>query len=172
MQDTVRADRSRRARLPVVGCWVRRQGEQRTGLVQETSIEADPPRARVHWKRNGGRDWVPAHELRSGFELGMEVQDVPASRVARSLGEGEVLENRTLGGRDQVLVEFPETGVRCWLPFERLRWVRGVRHAFLVPRQGAPGEAARYRLRSRWNCCPARSCRPACRTHPRSRRQL
>jgi SNF2 family DNA or RNA helicase len=78
----------------------------------------------------------------------MDVQDVPRSRTRRSLGEGEVIETRTLGGREQVLLELPTIGKRVWVPYEQIRHIRGVRSRFQNPRETPPGEAEKLRLRN------------------------
>ena len=78
----------------------------------------------------------------------MDVQDVPLSRTREPLGEGVVLDNRRIGERDQVLVEFPESGNRLWLPFENLRRIKGPRQRFELCETIEEGSAAeRFRLR-------------------------
>lgn len=78
----------------------------------------------------------------------MQVQHVPAHLGRPSLGVGEVVFTRCLGGHDQVLVEFWETGQRLWLPFQHLRMARGVEQRF---KQGIfasqEGDAENLRLR-------------------------
>lgn len=101
----------------------------------------------VQWMKPKSRAWVALSDIRCGFQIGMEVQDVPYSRVRRPLGEGQVIETRDLGGRDQVLVDFPASGQRIWMPYENLRQIMGVRHRFLVPKTGQVGDAERFRLR-------------------------
>ena len=44
-------------------------------------------------------------------------------------------------------MDFPETGTRVWLPYENLKQIRGVRHAFARPREPFRGDAERFRLR-------------------------
>ncbi|PNU18607.1 helicase, partial [Geothermobacter hydrogeniphilus] len=78
----------------------------------------------------------------------MDVVDVPFSRVRDSLGEGVTIDLRKIGSSEQVLVEFPETGRRHWLPYENLRHVRGVRHRFLTADTGSAGDVERFRLRN------------------------
>jgi len=131
--------------IPVVGSWVQPRAEERYGRVVGHEHRADGPLMHVQWLRPNAREWVPLSRLRNGFKLGMDVQDVPFSRVRRPLGEGQVVETRELGGRGQVLVEFPALGQRHWMPYETLKQIKGVRHRFLVPE---PGDAERFRLRS------------------------
>jgi len=137
------------ALTPVKGCIVRCSDLGGFGEVISHRIAGtDRVEAKVRWLKGSGPEWVDAEHLKSGFQLGMEVQDVPRSRVRISLGEGTVLENRSLGGRDQVLVEFAETGQRIWIPFQNLRFIRGVRHRFEAGQFGEPGNAERFRLRT------------------------
>lgn len=133
---------------PVPGCWVRLGKEDQFGRVLEFELGHDGPALHIEWLPSRRREWVPLAKLRCGFQLGMDVQDIPYSRVRRPLGEGSVVETRELGGRDQILVEFPELGQRVWMPYETLKQIKGVRHRFLVPRTGESGDAERFRLRS------------------------
>lgn len=104
--------------------------------------------AQVRWLNGKPPQWISVSHLRSGFQLGMDVQDVPWSRTRKSLGEGVVIENRTLGRRDQVLVEFPESGQRIWLPYQNLRFIKGARHRFETGQVGGIEEPERFRLRT------------------------
>lgn len=135
--------------LPAIGAWVTLKSDrQRTGIVKALDLETEPPRVRVQWiQPRNSLDWHTPDQLGNGFQLGMDVQDVPRSRVRRSLGEGKVLETRTLGGREQVLVEFPASGQRSWLPFQNLKQIKGIEHRFQVPRPPQTGDAERLRLR-------------------------
>lgn len=134
--------------IPVKGAWVRSDAGDDVGRVLGSEVGGHGPVIHVEWLKAKRRDWVALSKLRSGFQLGMDVQDVPYSRVRRSLGEGHVVETRQLGGRDQVLVEFPATGTRIWMPYERLKQIKGVRHRFLVPKAADTDDAERFRLRS------------------------
>ncbi len=77
--------------------------------------------------------------------LHMEVQDVPRSRYRPSLGAGIVVETRELGFREQVLVEFPESGKKEWLPWQNLRHIKGVNQRLLQGKD--KGGAEEFRLR-------------------------
>ena len=101
----------------------------------------------VEWFPEGTREHVLLDSVQCGLQLGMEVQDVPLSRVRKTLGEGKVVELRRLGGCDQALVDFPATGNQVWLPYENLKQIKGVKHAFLRPGKTESGEAERFRLR-------------------------
>jgi superfamily II DNA or RNA helicase len=134
---------------PVKGCLVKNADQDGFGEVVATrQVNTNKIEARIKWHRGHGPEWAPIEHLKSGFQLGMEVQDVSRSQIRKSLGEGTVLENRTIGGRDQVLVEFAESGQRIWIPFQNLRFIKGVRHRFEAGQFGAPGNAERFRLRT------------------------
>lgn len=126
---------------------MRREGSDAVGRVVEVARTAGRHDARVEWMPDRRQEWVPVADLRCGLRPGMLVRDEPWSRTRRSLGEGVVLMSRRLGGREQVLVDFPERGERVWMPFENLRPVKGVRERFALGRTGAPGNAERFRLR-------------------------
>ena len=134
--------------IPVKNCWVKKIGGNEAGKVVEIRRDFGPPRCRVRWLVSRNEELLAASELRSGFMIGMEVQDVPSSTARRTLGEGVVVEMRTLGGRDQVLVDFMERGEQHWLPFENLRQIRGVQERFVRNLAGEAGNAERFRLRN------------------------
>ncbi len=57
------------------------------------------------------------------------------------------MQQRTLAGSEQVLVDFPERGERHWLPYQYLRQVKGVKHRFVTASKGEAVDAERMRLR-------------------------
>ncbi len=134
--------------VPVKGAWVRHRTRDLKGTVLAVSPANGQHQVHVQWNNDARQEWLPLSELRCGFQLGMHVQDVPRSRVRITLGEGVVVELRQLGGREQVLVEFPWDGLRVWVPYENLRHIRGVEHEFLLPKPLQPGHAECFRLRS------------------------
>ncbi|MBU1420136.1 MAG: DEAD/DEAH box helicase family protein [Proteobacteria bacterium] len=134
--------------VPVIECWVKKIGVNSPGVVRNISTVTGNIECQVDWLQPKRSENVPVDQLRSGFLIGMEVQDVPSSRTGKSLGEGVVVETRTLGCRDQVLVEFPERGDRFWLPFENLKQIKGVQQRFELRQTGQPGNAEHFRLRS------------------------
>ena len=133
---------------PVVGCWVKKDGNDEYGIVKEYSVENGIKKCRVEWLKSHKHENISAELLRSGFCIGMEVQDIPRSRIRPSLGEGVVLDNRRIGKRDQVLVEFRVRGERFWLPFENLKQIKGVRSRFEFQQTGEAGNAERFRLKN------------------------
>ena len=99
--------------LPVRHAWVRQQksnGDDRFGRVESAIDTGERVQVTVKWQGTGESSTLPLSELRCGFKAMMEVQDVPNSRTRKPLGEGIILRTRTLGGRDQVLVDFAQTG--------------------------------------------------------------
>lgn len=132
---------------PVPGGWVRRKDREEYGRVREV-VSGDSGRDLiVEWQSDRRIRRIPLADVQCGLQIGMTVQDVPYSRVRRTLGEGEVVELRELGRREQALVDFPETGTRIWLPYENLKQIRGVNHAFLRPKEPRRGDAEHLRLR-------------------------
>jgi len=134
--------------IPIVGCWVKKENNDELGIVEEHQIVNGIKKCRVKWPKSHKHENIPAELLRSGFPIGIEVQDIPRSRTRTSLGEGVVVESRTLGGRDQVLVEFRVRGERFWLPFENLKQIKGVQSRFELQQTGENGNAERFRLRN------------------------
>ena len=100
--------------LPVIGAYVVHARTGEVGTV--TDLRGD--QVMVTWQ--DGR-CVPAarRDLRSGLVPGQAVQERPLTLRA-SLGEGQVLDVRTFGGREQALVEFWTGAERHWLPWENL----------------------------------------------------
>lgn len=134
--------------VPVNGCWVRRSDiPERTGIVLATKRINGAAEVHVRWHKTNQDSWVSPKDICSGFQLGMEVQEVPFSRTRKSLGEGVVLETRSLGKRHQVLVEYYESGRRVWIPYENLRAIKGVRQRFILGDITAEGGAERFRLK-------------------------
>ncbi len=133
---------------PCIGAWVKKRSEDELGVIKAIDKVPDVPRCQVEWLRSKKQEFVPIADLRSGFMIGMEVKDVPASFTRKSLGEGVVLETRTLGARDQVLVGFYERGEHHWLPFQNLRKIVSVEERFIRGKIGKPGHSEKFRLRS------------------------
>lgn len=134
--------------FPCAGAWVRECSKEEIGVVLDIDKSREIPHCNVRWIKSKRQEFIPVSQLRSGFRIGMEVQDVPASFVRKSLGEGVVLETRKLGGRDQVLVEFHELGEHHWLPFQNLKKIIGVEERFVLGLIGENGSSERFRLRS------------------------
>lgn len=135
--------------IPVKHSWVKQQlpnGTERFGRV-EAAID-NGIQLSVKWQGSTELSTVQASQVRCGFKLQMEVQDIPNSRTRTSLGECVVVKTRTLGNRDQVLVDFLQLGRQHWLPYENLRQIKGVRHRFILGDNGPIDSAERFRLKS------------------------
>lgn len=141
----------REKHLPVKHSWVRQMlpnGEERCGRVETAIDRGDTVQVTVKWQGLNETTTVSFSDLRCGFKLQMEVQDIPNSRTRKPLGEGIVLKTRTLGDRDQVLVDFPQLGKQLWLPYENLKQIKGTKHRFILGDVGPEDSAERFRLKS------------------------
>lgn len=137
--------------LPVHHAWVKQIRPDRTerlGRVESAIDRGDRVDVTVAWYGENETSTVPLSTLRCGFRPMMEVQDIPASRTRKTMGEGVVLKTRTLGGRDQVLVDFPQAGKQLWLPYENLKQIKGSKHRFILGETGPADGAERFRLKS------------------------
>jgi superfamily II DNA or RNA helicase len=137
--------------LPVRNCWVKKTssaGDDVFGRVVSSVDRGDDAIVSVKWQKTGKVSAESLSNLRSGFKVQMEVQDLPNSRVRTSLGEGVIQRVRTIGGRDQALVDFYQLGRQVWLPYENLRQIKGARHRFIVGDTGPDDSAERFRLKS------------------------
>lgn len=137
--------------LPVSGCWVRDREEgraDRLGIVRMTVPHDNDPKAKVEWlKPDRRQSIVPVSQLSCGFGLRMEVLEAGGGTGRQSLGYGGIIGLRKLGNREQVLVDFPETGKRAWLPYQNLRQVKGPRHRFITGDTGDKDSPERFRLK-------------------------
>lgn len=102
----------------------------------------------VQWFKKGKVKKEKEATLNCGFQIGMEVQDIPLSRTRKTLGEGTVIECRKIGNREQVLVDFLESGEKHWLPFQNLKLIEGIKQRFILNKIGGADNAERFRLRS------------------------
>ena len=134
--------------LPKKGTWVTKDNSSGPGVVEEIRLDEECVRIRVCWLMTKETEWLDPEELHSGFMIGMHVQDIPHSITRKSLGEGVVVELRNMGRRDQVLVDFLESGKKHWLPFQNLKQIKGVQHRFKLGQTGEKGNAEHFRLRS------------------------
>ena len=136
----------------VPGCWVSQtlpsgQSERR-GIVKMAIAKEAEDQIQVHWFSPEKKlAYVDASAVRSGFQNGMDVVDETPGSGFRSLGQGVIMQQRTLAGSEQVLVDFPERGERHWLPYQYLRQVKGVKHRFVTTSKGEAVDAERMRLR-------------------------
>jgi len=133
----------------VVGCWVvqTRSGSSRKGVVTKVFENETGTRLQVFWVKDQQSTVISANELVSGFSNGMDVQDQTPGPGIISLGNGVVMQQRTLGFCEQALVDFPERGVRTWLPYQHLRQIKGPKHRFMLGNLGTPEDPEKLRLR-------------------------
>jgi len=137
--------------LPVKNCWVKKvssSGEEVVGRVVDSVDRGDDVVITVKWQKSGQVSIESLDNLRSGLKPQIEVQDLPNSRVRASLGEGVIQRVRTIGGKDQALVDFLQLGRQAWLPYENLRQIKGARHRFILGDTGPEDGAERFRLKS------------------------
>jgi len=133
--------------VPVENCWVKHIETERVGRVRRRFARKDNIDLDVHWLKSNKTSLVDLSEVENGFKVGMEVQNVPSSVSRESLGEGVILRTRTIGGRDQVLVDFLQSGNQIWIPYENLRQIKGPRHRFTLGDLGPEDAAERFRLK-------------------------
>lgn len=127
--------------LPVTGAFVVHVRDGQVGVV----TGHHDSRLTVTWTDQRSTR-TARQDVRCGLQVGQTVQDVPRT-LRPSLGEGQVLELRDLGGREQVLVDFWEAAERQWLPWENLRPVWSAQAMFQHGVCPPDGYAERFRLR-------------------------
>ena len=133
--------------VPVIGCWVcRAKDRQRIGVVRQRRLEQDRWLLEVLWG-DGSAEWIPLAALACGIQPGWAVQDVPLSAVRQPLGMGRAVQRRELGGREQILVQWDDTGRSTWMPYENLKRIKDPALRFLQRDAGQPDAAERFRLR-------------------------
>ncbi|MAS24461.1 MAG: helicase [Oceanospirillaceae bacterium] len=131
--------------IPVIGCLV--TVNERVGYVSGNQFAKDTSKVDVLWQPGRDTSTVPLDLLQSAFKMGMEVEHKPDSAAQKSLGYGTVLKTREIAGFQQLLVEFPESSAKHWLPFERLAYVQSTQHRFVVGNTGSDDSAERFRLK-------------------------
>lgn len=136
--------------IPTTGTWVlaKASPEKSPGVVMGSQSSPRGTSLTVEWIGTGKRDVVPLRELTCGLRPGYEVLHVPASAFEQPLGYGVLESLRQLGGRTQALVDFVQDGARVWVPWERLRFIKGARFRFRSGDQGGADAAERLRLRN------------------------
>lgn len=126
---------------PVKNCWVKYQ--DKVGIV----TQAVWPNVKVLWIDSRAESIVPISALKSGFQGGQEVLHCPSVSSYPSFGEGIVCRKKELGGRDQILVDFPRIGIQRWIPFESLSWIKGAKHRFITSEKMPDDSSERFRLK-------------------------
>lgn len=134
--------------VPIVGCWVVRNGSTQPvlGQVEDRRVEGNRSQLRVRWG-DGQLEWVNTDRISSGFQPGWTVQDVPLTTTRNPLGPGKVVGRRALGGRQQILVQLENDGRSVWMPYENLRRIKDVQMRFERAESNVDDHAERLRLR-------------------------
>lgn len=117
------------------------------GIIQSITQNAGRYTATVKWFQSDDSN-IALEYLSCGFKPNMEVRHMPLSYSQASLGCGNVISVRTIGNREQVLVDFLDKGQQVWLPYESLKFIKGTKHRFLSQDVGAEDAAERFRLKS------------------------
>ena len=133
--------------IPVEGCWVcRRDTKGPPGCVLGHRKSGENIEMRVAWN-SSHKEWVRLTDLRCAFRREWTVQDIPISATRKPLGQGKIIGQRELGGREQVLVQFEEDGRSVWLPYQNLRRLKDARMRYMGLETGVKDHAERFRLK-------------------------
>lgn len=135
--------------LPVRGALVNVQhtGELRPALVERCTMGPRGTVVTVNFVGSREQGVVPLNAVTPRLQKGMEAEHVPMRSFEASLGQGEVLAERSIADFKQYLVSLHGTGVKRWLPWQSLRFVHGVRGRFRSGDTGGENAAERWRLR-------------------------
>ena len=127
--------------------------EQRGIVVQSEGVDVC-----VHWQANGQASWVKRSELVCGFQAGDPVMRRAQQTYPIGQELGHVIALRTLGGFEQVLVEFDrlpnraaETMTyphRLWVRYEELALVTDAVSEYMHDIPEVDDSAERFRLRA------------------------
>ncbi|GGQ22799.1 helicase-related protein [Shewanella litoralis] len=136
--------------IPIVGaCVVHFEDHEKKHFGRVIKVTRDnPAKVQVHWFTKNKTEWLIPAALRSGFKVGMDVLYIISQTGAPSMGEGVVLKSRVVANYEQVLVEFPVSGKKVWLPWQGLRQIKGVKHRFILGEKDGCDAAERLRLRT------------------------
>ena len=134
--------------VPCDGCFVARDSHNELGIVVAHSISGQTVNVQVQWGSVGTTTWHDLSELHSGFRRGHVVQDQPMSNTRKPLGTGAVRAIRHIADRDQVLVQFHQTGESRWLPYERLIRLRDASIKYARAESQGADSAERFRLKA------------------------
>lgn len=140
-------------KLPIVtGCWVSPadgNGEQ-SGHVVSVKQESNGLHLEIRWvsgQKRGQTETLAANDVRSAFQVGMCIEDIPYSNIRKSMGVGTIKAVRNLCGQDQCLIQFHNTGDSLWLPFERLKRTKPVLQRYVKAETSSDLPTERFRLK-------------------------
>ena len=130
-----------------------RDNPLRVGRVEKVVTDGPDPLLKIHWMANGERSLLEPNRVRNGFNTDIFkhkilVEHIPSAITRDSLGLGFVVDCRTIGDRDQVLVEFQEDSTLRWMPFQNLRGLKDPESRFLQGLVEQDGHAERFRLKT------------------------
>lgn len=134
----------------VPGCWVLAttpSGDEVRGIVQQVNSTDNGCSLQVFWVNDRRVGHINAGEVRSGFANGMHVIEQSPNSSVRGLGRGVIMQQRLLAGHEQLLVDFPESGKKRWLPYQYLRQISWVKQRFSTSKKTTSINAERMRLR-------------------------
>ena len=135
-----------RSLFPPKGALVKSQDDA-LGIVHNLRPEAEPNEAQISFAGNR-RVWIALSALKPAYAPGQQVQHKPPRGRGVSLGTGLVLATRLIGGFDQVLVQFAETGETRWLDWRVLAQAMPVELRIARRQTGQHVDhAERFRLR-------------------------
>lgn len=132
--------------VPVIGSIVQYNNKQ--WIISHHYINEDRVTVKIRELKGREKIIVPLAELKSGFQLGMEVLYHSPSNIKANFGIGVVCKTRHLGGCDQMLVDFTGIGQQHWLPYETLEFTRGPKHRFIVDGRQDEDAPERFRMKS------------------------
>lgn len=133
---------------PVPGSLVRKLDDGLRGRVKRVHPDRHGAELDVVWSIPSVPAAIGLRHVGSGYQAQDEVLDVPPHETKESLGHGIVVQTRTLGGMEQVLVDFWVAGMQVWLPWQRLAAVAGARLRFLAGQAPSPEANESFRLRN------------------------
>lgn len=117
------------------------------GVVHDHRPKTDPYEAYLAIAGDR-RVWAALSDLKPAYALGQQVQHKPPQGRGMSLGTGLVLATRSLGGFEQVLVQFAESGETKWLDWRVLAQAMPVELRIARRQTGQHADhAERFRLR-------------------------
>lgn len=116
-----------------------------TGVV--AGLAANTTQVIVRWPNSSQTTHHPS-DLTSALAVGSEVVHQGVHEGVPSLGHGRVIASRRVAGATQHLVEFWREATARWLPWQRLRPVRGVDRSLAVGHVQGPAPAESLRLRN------------------------
>lgn len=135
-----------RSLFPPKGALVK-LGNDALGVVHDLRPKAEPNEAQLAIS-GSRRVWAALSDLKPAYAPGQQVQHKPPQGRGLSLGTGLVLATRLLGGFEQVLVQFAETGESRWLDWRVLAQAMPVELRIARRQTGQHADhAERFRLR-------------------------